>query len=213
VPLLAFDAVFVWPVVHYVAGTPVGVRVLERGTGERGLWVAVSWPSRGWDGTETEQQIRIGVTGRDYYRLTPGSVLPATRIGRGRFQDLDVHTDGQPADGSSLLAIGLLLPFTAGGLIVAVGELTLEKWLLARGRPARGVVRARMRVPEHTIAYEYWELGSPDAGASFRASMTVTSEQYERIKVGQAVTVLHTLWEPRLQVAYSLLPAPHGVAE
>jgi hypothetical protein len=105
----------------------------------------------------------------------------------------------------------MLVLTTAVGLVVAVGELAVERWLLARGRPVRGVVVALAKSdtqrPEFTVRYDYWELGSPGGGARLTGSMAVTSEQFEQVAVGQGVTVLHSLWEPRTHVAYSLLPA------
>jgi hypothetical protein len=213
-PILALTvptAQSIWELLLTIVGTPVTVRVIDRGLDGRGYRVVVAWPRSDWDGHAHEATQELRPSSSDYFGLTRGRTLPALRLGRGGLQLLAVQTSGRALDLVDRAgAVALFLAFAAGGLAFIVGREGRERWLAKWGRPVRGVVRARSksdtRRPECTVTYEYWELGRPGLGAAFRGRRVVTAEQYEKIEVGQGVSVVHSLWNPRRHVAYSLLP-------
>ena len=195
-----------WLLVLATWGTAVEAKVVQRHFDARGYGVTLAYPLKRWRGGDHTVQKWVGVETAEYGGLVSGRLLPARRLGRGALQAIRIETDGRPLDAATLAwTLAFVAPLAGGALAAMWGRLLLELWLVSWGRPVRGVVRrceARQRLQGPFVSFEYRELAGRRASATLHGRVRVTPTQYEGVRPGQPLTILHSVWNPRWHVAY-----------
>jgi hypothetical protein len=203
VPLLYGLAATLWMSVLAGLGTPVTARVLARSSRGQEYEVTVTYPRATWRGAAHETRQVLAVSAIDWSGLKPGLALPAVSLGRGALQTVRIETNRRPLEpGGTLLAAMVIVPLQVGVLALLWGRLLRDWWLVAWGRPVRGVVRHKSRpkhLPRYAVSYEYRE--SPDSAVLYGTTF-VGRADYEAARPGEPLTVLHALWNPRWHIAY-----------
>jgi hypothetical protein len=196
-----------WLFVLAVLGTPLQASVVDRRANPEGYTVTVEYPGSG-DPAEPLAREVLDLPPSRWGALLRTQALPARRLGRGSLAIVRVETDGQPLRAWDMgLWLGLgVAPAVFALWAVMWGRVAREIWLVAWGRPVRGQVSKRAQrgkfVTQYIVSYEYRETTERGGSAILYGSASVSRVIYEATHVGQALTVLHALWNPRLHTVY-----------